>query len=331
MLNPSRIKILLSAVCVFGILAVANTVNAQSWWQIPEIRSQVQRALATYHVHARSTVRYTKDHCIEFEWMDCSCYAQHLISAVFGIDIGRSTLDQFYNLKDSHLDLTEQVVADNRPILSLFLPGDLIYSRRLTNPDDRHVMIYVGDGVFTHSSSSKGINAVQGDGFWQKTNHVIKHVYRLKEGPTTGPFWGTDFEQQRKDINLARQYARTVLSGLGQAWNKLDAQSYMKWWHPNMQQRFRLKGQMTVRDRKALKQRRREQFANLAWASLEYRITNVDWIGPNRIRVDADYTLLLLSKLGRQQMERAKERYIILVEKEQGPRVIFNYDYLDRN
>lgn len=76
--------------------------------------------------------------------IDCSAFTQNVFSNCFGINLLRSAREQFsqgYTIRDK-----EDLVF-----------GDLVFfnTRRAVRPG--HVGIYIGDSLFAHASSSKGV------------------------------------------------------------------------------------------------------------------------------------------------------------------------------
>jgi NlpC/P60 family len=73
--------------------------------------------------------------------IDCSSYTGKLISEVYGFTMPRTAREQYrMSVRVNRMDLQE---------------GDLVFFN--TRGGVSHVGIYLGDGYFTHSSSSKGV------------------------------------------------------------------------------------------------------------------------------------------------------------------------------
>lgn len=80
--------------------------------------------------------------------VDCSGYAREMFRQVFNLELPRTTSQQIY---------TGQGIRLNPNALGNgFEPGDLFfYVDRVGVPN--HVVIYIGDGRFTHSASGRGV------------------------------------------------------------------------------------------------------------------------------------------------------------------------------
>ena len=80
--------------------------------------------------------------------VDCSGYAREMFRQVFNLELPRTTSQQIY---------TGQSVPLNPNALGAgFEPGDLFfYVDRVGVPN--HVVVYIGDGRFTHSASGRGV------------------------------------------------------------------------------------------------------------------------------------------------------------------------------
>ncbi len=73
--------------------------------------------------------------------IDCSSYTEKLVLASYGIELPRTAHEQYaYCARVNRMDLQE---------------GDLVFFN--TRGGVSHVGVYISDGYFTHSSSSKGV------------------------------------------------------------------------------------------------------------------------------------------------------------------------------
>jgi len=91
---------------------------------------------------------------------DCSSFARMTYDAFFGIDIGGTTLTQWWegfgSAEDANgdkLNVTKITKEELKPEdLEALRPGDLIYYQL---PNTRHVAMYIGDGMMIHQQNTK--------------------------------------------------------------------------------------------------------------------------------------------------------------------------------
>lgn len=92
---------------------------------------------------------------------DCSGYANYVYDRVYGIDLPRTT-ELMWNYGER--------VRDKKEV------GDLVFFSPSSTYN--HVGVYIGNGDFIHSSSSKGImRSSLTDGYWAK---YYKQTRRVK-------------------------------------------------------------------------------------------------------------------------------------------------------
>ncbi len=85
--------------------------------------------------------------------VDCSAFTQLTYRQQFALDLPRTTRDQL-----------NMGLAVNRQALQ---PGDLVFFK--TGEKQRHVGIYLEQGVFLHASTSRGVTLSRLDNpYWQK-------------------------------------------------------------------------------------------------------------------------------------------------------------------
>ena len=87
------------------------------------------------------------------EGIDCSAFVQVTYRSLFGIDLPRKTKHQS--------QVGRRVNSDS------LRPGDLVFFK--TSLFQRHVGIYVGNGLFIHASTSLGVTKTSlGSDWWAK-------------------------------------------------------------------------------------------------------------------------------------------------------------------
>lgn len=77
------------------------------------------------------------------EGIDCSGLVRHIYSEVFGIELPRTT--------------GEQYAAGSFVRLRWLTPGDLVFFRNVRGHGIDHVGVYLGSSKFIHASSSQGV------------------------------------------------------------------------------------------------------------------------------------------------------------------------------
>lgn len=93
--------------------------------------------------------------------IDCSFYVRTLYSDLFAEDLPRTT--------------REQVLRGTPVRKDALLPGDLVFFR--TGRSTRHVGIYLGNGAFTHASSSQGVMTSRlDDAYWVRTYWTARRL-----------------------------------------------------------------------------------------------------------------------------------------------------------
>lgn len=91
--------------------------------------------------------------------IDCSAYTKITYQKVFGLNLPRTTIDQ--------VTTGENIQRRN------LAPGDLVFFR--TGSKQRHVGVYVEQGVFMHASTSKGVTLSRLDNpYWHQ--HYWKSI-----------------------------------------------------------------------------------------------------------------------------------------------------------
>lgn len=114
------------------------------------IRDQYDRWSGTPHVLGGSSAR----------GMDCSAYVQRVFDDAFATRLPRTT---------------DQQVREGRPVSRNELqPGDLVFFRPRKT---QHVGIYLGDGEFTHASSSSGVTVSRMDEpYWSRSYWTARRI-----------------------------------------------------------------------------------------------------------------------------------------------------------
>ncbi len=78
---------------------------------------------------------------VDRQGIDCSAFVQVTYESLFGMDLPRKTKQQSKIGRNVRFDALR--------------PGDLVFFK--TGVFQRHVGIYMGDGVFMHASTSRGV------------------------------------------------------------------------------------------------------------------------------------------------------------------------------
>ena len=135
LLTGLALFLLVSGCASSGAASKSGTVETR-------IRAQYARWRGTPYLLGGTTAR----------GIDCSAFVQHVYADAFGIDIPRSTADQ---------------VREGRRVQPAQLrAGDLVFFR--PPGASRHVGIYLGNGTFTHASTSQGVTLSSMDeAYWQ--------------------------------------------------------------------------------------------------------------------------------------------------------------------
>ena len=135
-----------------------------------------QKYAAILNVSPTAITNYSLYHFIE-EWygtdyhrggsdkdgIDCSAFVQKLYGEVYGIDLLRTSLEQFKNCEHLH---TSAEASE----------GDLVFfkihSRHIT-----HVGVYLGNNYFVHASSSQGVMISNlNEDYWKKYFAGAGHI-----------------------------------------------------------------------------------------------------------------------------------------------------------
>lgn len=96
---------------------------------------------------------------------DCSGFTQKVYSNAFQINLPRTT--------------DEMSELGNKISKQKLLPGDLVFFR--PSRKYKHVGIYVGDDLFIHSSTSKGvIKSKLENPYWDKKYKYAKRILKTK-------------------------------------------------------------------------------------------------------------------------------------------------------
>lgn len=104
--------------------------------------------------------------------IDCSSYTGKLLNEVYGLNVPRTAREQYrVSARVNRMDLQE---------------GDLVFFN--TRGGVSHVGIYLGDGFFTHSSSSKGVTINNLDeSYYSKkyigAGRVVSYIQEYVEEP----------------------------------------------------------------------------------------------------------------------------------------------------
>lgn len=97
--------------------------------------------------------------------IDCSFYVRTVMGDLFAEDLPRTT--------------REQVLRGTPVKKEALLPGDLVFFK--TGRSMRHVGIYLGNGTFTHASSSRGVmNSRLDDPYWVRTYWTSRRVLSVE-------------------------------------------------------------------------------------------------------------------------------------------------------
>jgi hypothetical protein len=97
--------------------------------------------------------------------IDCSFYVRTLYRDLFAEDLPRTT--------------REQVLRGTPVKKDALLPGDLVFFK--TGRSTRHVGIYLGNGVFTHASSSQGVMTSRlEDPYWVRTYWTSRRIVPIE-------------------------------------------------------------------------------------------------------------------------------------------------------
>ena len=154
-------------------------------------------AVRSIHKELKSTVWYPRvtdrSTCTPRRTMDCSCYVRYLVEAVWEFELPRSTHDQEPLLRTWAKAGRATVLYDGGETVGTLhsldgldlQPGDLVYSQKLDGGDEppRHVMIYAGDGEWSHSSLAHRGLAFDPGTFLRGANYGITLVVRINAPP----------------------------------------------------------------------------------------------------------------------------------------------------
>ena len=101
--------------------------------------------------------------------VDCSAFVQHVYADAFGVDLPRSTADQ---------------VREGRRVQPAQLKaGDLVFFR--PPGASRHVGIYLGNGTFTHASTSQGVTLGSlEEAYWQSAYWTSRRLLENRGNAT---------------------------------------------------------------------------------------------------------------------------------------------------
>jgi lipoprotein Spr len=90
--------------------------------------------------------------------IDCSAFLQKLFSEVYFIHIPRTSVEQFYAERVDKFKSSKYLVE-----------GDLVFFHTIADRPISHVGLYLHNGMFINSSSSKGVSlASLNDPYWRK-------------------------------------------------------------------------------------------------------------------------------------------------------------------
>jgi murein DD-endopeptidase / murein LD-carboxypeptidase len=90
--------------------------------------------------------------------IDCSAFLQKLLAEVYQISIPRTSVEQFYT------DNVEKFAS-----VTYLSEGDLVFFHTIADRPISHVGLYLQNGMFVNSSSSKGVSiASLKDPYWKK-------------------------------------------------------------------------------------------------------------------------------------------------------------------
>ncbi len=154
--------------------------------------------------------------------MDCSCFVQKLYKDLFGMNIGRTTLEQTTWLEDSKA-YTIKNRFDLNPVK--LQPGDLIYSYQnkwMGRRNTRHVVLYAGKGKIIHSSTNN--DGVDEDSISWLKRFKLYGVYR--------PLYA-DPQQGRVSVlakPIIENNVTSVIHNIFVAWESRDLSLYKTCW-----------------------------------------------------------------------------------------------------
>jgi lipoprotein Spr len=90
--------------------------------------------------------------------IDCSAFLQKLFGEVYSMNIPRTSIQQFLNEKVERFKSPEYLTE-----------GDLVFFRTVGNQFISHVGLYLHNGIFVNSSSSRGVSLANlHDAYWKK-------------------------------------------------------------------------------------------------------------------------------------------------------------------
>jgi cell wall-associated NlpC family hydrolase len=90
--------------------------------------------------------------------IDCSAFIQRLLEDAYSIYIPRTSIDQFFAKWIDRFGSAQHLSE-----------GDLVFFRTMDDKIVSHVGMYLGNGMFVNSSSSKGVSiASLNDPYWKK-------------------------------------------------------------------------------------------------------------------------------------------------------------------
>jgi lipoprotein Spr len=102
--------------------------------------------------------------------IDCSAFIQRLLGDVYSIYIPRTSIEQFFAQWIDRFGSTKHLSE-----------GDLVFFRTMNDKVVSHVGVYLGNGMFVNSSSSKGVSiASLYEPYW-KTRYVAAGRVKLTQ------------------------------------------------------------------------------------------------------------------------------------------------------
>lgn len=142
----------LSLILLSGLLFGCSSATGPASPPLPRFDSPVSQALMQQHSRWQGT-RYQLGGTSR-EGIDCSAFTQITFNEQFAVDLPRTTQDQL----NSGVSVAR---ADLRP-------GDLVFFR--TGSKQRHVGVYLEQGVFLHASTSRGVTLSRlSNPYWNQT------------------------------------------------------------------------------------------------------------------------------------------------------------------
>ena len=121
-----------------------------------------QKLETQYHLY--KGVKYTYGGSDQ-RGFDCSGFTKKVYSNAFQVELPRTT--------EAMSDIGTKIKKQK------LLPGDLVFFR--PSRKYKHVGIFIGDGLFIHSSTSNGVSKSKLDNpYWEKKYKYAKRILKIK-------------------------------------------------------------------------------------------------------------------------------------------------------